>query len=97
LSSKRGQLAYQYSNCGRGSQPWALASEPGAHEGVPIGPYVPQFLRSSVGPMEITRKPAVTSSSIFVLLGVPSTQDVHSPHIYTLQLPALVHHVWTSV
>ena len=37
---------------------------------VPIWLYVPQFLRSSVGAIEITRKPAVNSISIFVLLGM---------------------------
>ena len=30
---------------------------------VPIGPYLPHFLRSGVGAIEITRKPAINSSS----------------------------------
>jgi hypothetical protein len=44
---------------------------------VPRGPSnVPQSLRSSVGVIEITRKPAINSSNIYVLqLGVPSTHS----------------------
>jgi hypothetical protein len=55
--------AVQYSDCGREPQPLALASKPRADEGARRLCYVPQSLRLSVGAIEITRKPAVNSSS----------------------------------
>ena len=58
------------------SQTSALASEASDHEGAQRPDTYPGFPDKSVEANEITHKPAVNSSSIFVLqLGVPDTHS----------------------